>query len=549
MNQHSRSEAVLNTMLWLAFAAWVFVLFTNALPLVQLGWLEPLKSKTRYANLVRIATLLFFALLSILAFKKRILFTRLDLLRLWNSASPSQIGGLVWILTLIYFVSGSLIGFTRHFALQTRAFDLGIFDQVLWNTLQGDFLLSSLKDNTCLLGDHFSPFLILLIPAYALFQDPVTLLILQAAALSLCIPVVYRLANQQLLDPRAAFCFAAAFFLFYPERSALHEDFHPEVMVQPLLFLAFILMKERKWGLFLGCLTLCLSAKENFAGIVFIFGLSLFLFEKQKRLGGFLAIFALFYLISVTRWIIPSISGKPYLYCGFYQSILEHPAAAMHQILSLDAVSYILKLFSPLLFLSFLHPPSLLLTLPVLAQNLLSENEVTRSFSYHYTAGLSPFVFISAIMGWHWLSSRLTGSMKRKVLLLLMLFSLLRSGPSEYYYFYNSLQSINPLIKTTKSELSRIPDKASVLTHNNLIPQLSRRKYIFQFEHNPTPEKIEQALNLDVDIVILDKQFWEPKSKPFEETVADFQAEGFMSLFKNENLVIFKKISPGKDLS
>jgi len=130
-----------------------------------------------------------------------------------------------------------------------------------------------------------------------------------------------------------------------------------------------------------------------------------------------------------------------------------------------------------------------------------------------------------------------------------MLFSLLRSGPSEYYYFYNSLQSINPLIKTTKSELSRIPDKASVLTHNNLIPQLSRRKYIFQFEHNPTPEKIEQALNLDVDIVILDKQFWEPKSKPFEETVADFQAEGFMSLFKNENLVIFKKISPGKDLS
>ncbi len=547
MNQHSRSEGVLNTMLWLAFAAWVFVLFTNALPLVQLGWLEPLKSKTRYANLVRIATLLFFALLSILAFKKRTLFTRLDLPRLWNSASPSQIEGLVWILTLIYFVSGSLIGFTRHFALQTRAFDLGIFDQVLWNTLQGDFLLSSLKDNTCLLGDHFSPFLIFLTPFYALFKDPITLLILQAAALSSCIPVVYKFAQQQLKDPRAAFCFAAAFFLFYPERSALHEDFHPEVMVQPLLFLTFILMKQRKWALFLGCLAICLSAKENFAGIVFIFGLSLFLFEKKKLLGGLLAAFSVFYLAGVTRWIIPSISGKSYLYCGFYQSILKHPAAALHQILSLDALSYVMKLFSPLLFLSFLHPPSLLLTLPVLAQNLLSENEVTRSFSYHYTAGLSPFVFISAIMGWHWLSARLTGSMKVKALSLLMLFSVLRSGPSEYYYFYNSLSSITPLTKTTKAAIANIPNGASVLTHNNLIPQLSRRKHIFQFEHNPSPLKIEQALELGVEIVILDRQFWEPKSKPFEETVADFQKENFTTFFKNDDLVIFTKERAGKE--
>lgn len=490
--------------------------------------MPPLKSKTRFVNFIIIVSSVFFLFLLISRILCRENFSKLPFIDFIQKLQPRHHWILVIALFFIYAGSGIAIGFARHQALETRAFDMGIFDQALWTTLHGSFLFSSIKDNICLLGDHFSPLLILLTPWYALWQDPRMLLILQSLVLASCIPAIYKTAFWKTGDSQASLCFAVAFFLFYPEKSSLHEDFHPEVLIQPLIFLAFALLISKKNGIFLAVLTLILSAKESMAGIAFGFGFYTFLFEKRRLFGLLLMMFAVFYIVFTTQWVIPQLSGSPYLYRGFYGSIFSQPELVFYRLLSVESFTYVLKLFSPLLFLSFLHFPTLTLTLPILLQNLLSNNPVNRSFSYHYTVGLSPFVFISAIYGWQILTRREWAKKYGRWLLAVMVFvSVIRSGPSEYYYFWNSLKNSSTEKNALRKALESIPPSAVVLTHNNIIAQISRRKFIYQFEHNASPTKTEQIKQIKPDTLVLAVDFWEPGTLPPEDLYPVLEQMGY----------------------
>ena len=74
---------------------------------------------------------------------------------------------------------GSAAACLRHNSFES-GFDMAIFVQAVWNTLKGNFLYSSIKGGICLLGDHFSPLLAILVLPYKLWSDPRLLLILQA---------------------------------------------------------------------------------------------------------------------------------------------------------------------------------------------------------------------------------------------------------------------------------------------------------------------------------------------------------------------------------
>ena len=84
---------------------------------------------------------------------------------------------------LVFFVSSAtwtLSSWIRHEVFHT-SFDMAIFVQAVWNTLQGNFLYSSIKGGICLLSDHFSPILVLLTVPYKLWTDPKCLLLFWAS--------------------------------------------------------------------------------------------------------------------------------------------------------------------------------------------------------------------------------------------------------------------------------------------------------------------------------------------------------------------------------
>lgn len=534
---------------WLDEYSWslavlgLFFVLTNGIPLAQWGWMDTEITKKVCVRYLRLAVFCTFAYFALLYQFRRSAFKSLGIVRWVRRISeyPLQLALGLWALYVLVTFS---VGWARHISLETRGFDLGIFAQAVWNTTQGDFLFSSIKENICLLGDHFSPALALLTPFYSVWPDPRMLLLIQAIAAGACMPLIAKIAQDRLQHNGLASLFALLFFIYLPSRAALHEDFHPEVLAEPFLLLAFWLMIKRKILACLLCLAFAASTKENMLGITFVFGLWMLISGTAKKTGVLLAVISVLAFWSITHWVIPEISGKPYLYQGFYIHFLKDPQLLMHQIFSGDSAEYVLKVFLPFIFLPLFHWPILILGMPVFFQNLLSNNEVMRSFAYHYMTGLTPFLFISAIYGYGMMTERFRPIARQRHWLtaLLCMVALLRSGPSEYFYFYDSLRNTNAHEQHIRNVAATIPSGVSVLTHNNLIPQMVNRKAIYQFDYLTVPTKGQQAFHRQADYVVMERQFWEPGTLPLEETLLELQNLGYRISHEQNGFYVLTKL-------
>ncbi len=98
-------------------------------------------------------------------------------------------GRLALALVLLYAVVFGSLALIRHWAFHSTALDLGVFDQVLWNTVHGRFMESTLSLERCdphsFFLDHFSPALLLIVPFYLVVPRPETLIAFQTVALAL----------------------------------------------------------------------------------------------------------------------------------------------------------------------------------------------------------------------------------------------------------------------------------------------------------------------------------------------------------------------------
>ncbi|HRZ39835.1 MAG TPA: DUF2079 domain-containing protein, partial [Candidatus Omnitrophota bacterium] len=322
---------IINMLLVTAATLTLFILFTNLLPLVQAGWIKSLGKKTRYVNLMAAAVSIFTALMILVRWKTPTLFDRTWPVLVWKKLCRLHPALTASIFFLLYTAVMTWTGFERQEALETRAFDLGIFVQAVWNTLHGDFLFSSIKENINLLGDHVSPILALLTPAYALWPDPKALILIQAIAAASCMfPLAY-LAQERLKDRFWAVIFVLMYFFYQPTRAALHEDFHPEVLIETFLILAFIFLEHRKKLPFLLSLLVAVSAKENILGIAFMLGFYALVWKRMPALGISVMVASVGLFLFETRWLIPFLTHEKYFYGGNYAVIMTNPISGIFQ--------------------------------------------------------------------------------------------------------------------------------------------------------------------------------------------------------------------------
>src|ERR1700682_1097261 len=153
-------------------------------------------------------------------------------------------------LAAAYFLTYSALSRLRHESYHSFGFDLGLFDQVFWNTTQGRPFESTMSQALpvphSLLGDHFSPAFLLLMPFYFAFPHPETLLVIQSLALALGAWPVYLLARLK-LAPGYALLWVIAYFLFVPLAYVNLFDFHEVALsVAPLGFALYFLERDRR---------------------------------------------------------------------------------------------------------------------------------------------------------------------------------------------------------------------------------------------------------------------------------------------------------------
>ena len=125
-------------------------------------------------------------------------------------------------------------------------YDLGNAVQVVNNTLHGKFFTYTDRFGTQIsrLSNHADFILLLLVPFFAVFPSPVTLIVAQCLALSLGGLVVYLLARAVKLSKLAAFLIALAYFL-NPDIGYLGLDaFHGITFAIPFVLLSFYFLEK-----------------------------------------------------------------------------------------------------------------------------------------------------------------------------------------------------------------------------------------------------------------------------------------------------------------
>ena len=86
-------------------------------------------------------------------------------------------------------------------------------------------------------------------------------------------------------------------------------------------------------------------------------------------------------------------------FAAFVKTAVLHPLSMIGVVLDEHRILALLKLFGPVAFLSFFGPKELLIAVPALAFNLLSDGHEQYEFKLHYPFGMMPFVYVSALVG------------------------------------------------------------------------------------------------------------------------------------------------------
>ncbi len=171
-------------------------------------------------------------------------------------------------LALLAFAGLAGFSLFRHATFNSGAFDLGIFDQVVWNSAHGRLFANTLSESPNFLGQHFSPILLALAPVFWLGGDARALIVIQAAMLVAAAVPVFVYARPRIAGWPALL--VPILLLAHPTLMATATfDFHEVAFAPVLLSLAVYGALTPNRALFLaGALPLLLVAMTLIAATV-----------------------------------------------------------------------------------------------------------------------------------------------------------------------------------------------------------------------------------------------------------------------------------------
>lgn len=312
----------------------------------------------------------------------------------------------------------SYLAVLDHRNIGTHIFDLGIYDNIFWNTAFDDFLGCSYCKLEKHVSAHFDPIIWLFSWIYRLRPNAETLLLIQAIWLATTVFPVFLIAQRTLQRPTHA-ALMAWVVVFYP---ALHGvnmfDFHSLTLAVPTVVwvIYFIDSKSKVWLWF--ALALLLATREDMSLLACFLGAYAVL--RRRYAVGFSMVFvSMSYLAFAKIFIMPDPGllmsaqdtyGYAYFFkemiphqdegaMGFIVSIFTNPTYALKVVFQEKRVFFFLALFQPLLFMPFFAKKKRFMMI----YGFLFLGLATRTFVYNlhfqYSSVLFPVLLASAPAG------------------------------------------------------------------------------------------------------------------------------------------------------
>ncbi len=410
----------------------------------------------------------------------------------------------IYIMVLFFILLYSMISLLKHMNFQSHGWDLGIFDQHVWQLSRFEFGFNTVRMVPSLWGDHFHPIFFLVAPAYWIWSDARMLLIYQAIIVALgAIPVFY-VVKRNFESRFCALCLALTYLIFWGTMELIFFDFHTEAFLGPVLALSYFFIDRENWAGYLLTLPLLLWVKETTALLVFFLGLYVIIFRRKWFVGSATCIISMGWFYAVTRIIMPPLAaGGNYFYFKYYSHmgdnwvdvgkyLLTHPWDGIKQLfVPYHKAKLLFFILLPFLFLPLIGGFSIV-AIPALLERLLSNYYPHWEILRHYNAVFAPifiFALMDAIPRLHrWLGKRGKEIDFRKLVFAICLLILLVNVPFTFArsaktlfnpYFYQ----LDPRMEQMGYDIiSMIPPDASVCAQDPVVPHMSQRELIFQFD-------------------------------------------------------------------
>ncbi|MDP2638060.1 MAG: DUF2079 domain-containing protein [Candidatus Levybacteria bacterium] len=386
---------------------------------------------------------------------------------------------LFFIGILFFAIAYSALSLLRHSHFQSGGFDLGIYDQSVWQYSNFLYPFSSIKEKL-VLGDHLALTLPLISPLYWIWDDVRTLLVFQALWISFSSVAIFLYLLKRNFSQMQSLILSFLYLSFYGIQYGVYFDFHPSSIGLGLLAWVLYFWESERWKIFIPTVALLLLTQENMG--VALFGLCAIWFFQKKHLRFvfILTIVSIAYTV-FSIYIISLISPGGYEYKAQMSTTFSHFANELFNDAQKRQVwFYSFGWFS---FLPLFSPGALMATIIDNAQYFATGDQFNRMWSpfTHHRLILSIYLLVGVadVLSWFKKIKKINITIVVIIMLAIALifqykfhFPLNKLSKSEFWL-------IESWVKDNRLLLSKIPKDASVAAQQSLVPHLSHRRHIY----------------------------------------------------------------------
>jgi uncharacterized membrane protein len=372
-------------------------------------------------------------------------------------------------------------------------------------------------------GNHLSPDQLLFLPFYALFQSPLTLLIIQALVMGLTAFMVFIIARDLIKSQKIAFVLFLATLLNPGLWGVVIFDYHVEMLIPLAMLLTFyFFMKRSLW--FYPSLLLLLGTMEWGPVMAGTLALALFVYELRinKKVSKFLIlimvisilVFAAYYLAE--NYLMAQYAQGAYLnlpnslrlwnqiYAGHALTGATNPASSNGMLINLEYAllgpSNNYNIYALMLIclsfgitaIVFVPDIFLILALPWIGETyLLGYEAFSRIWGYYFSFVMGGVV-IATILSFMVMKQSKHINLFIKIALMMLMVFLITYPTMIYSKNVNQLQA-QFLFQTSWDAsqiaqlqyiINQVPANASIETNQYIVSHFSNRKLISVFGDN-----------------------------------------------------------------
>lgn len=414
-----------------------------------------------------------------------------------------------------YILLFSFLAIRRYKTLDSHYYDLGIMNQVVYNTYKGHFLEMTNQDllaNVSRLAIHFDPILALFAPIYFLYAGPEVLIIGQTIIIAVAAIALYLIADDILKNKIGSLLIALLYLLYFPVQRATLFDFHAVTLATSFLLYAIYFIRKKKEYISLLFVILSLLTKEHVGLVTCLFGLYSIIFLKEKRYGIAVCALSLIFFFSTVFFIIPQSRQATHFAVRYFEDIgdspgkvliglIKNPTLILKYLTQKGNLMYLVRIFFPHIIFLVFAPFVTLIAAPEVLINTISVNDNMRSIYFHYNSLIVPFLFYGLIIG----ISRFEKFIKSKHIKLgvyalyaaffiwtIYLFDPLPVSFAKEPYWWGQIgENKEQTIQYWQRQLAN--DSVKVATTPKLAPFFTNRRYYYNFLYDPGFQAMKQS--------------------------------------------------------